>query len=118
MKRTCWVDGLIVTLSSCTIGTIAAADEKSDVGKMSDRKVAHRSLICQEKEITTGRQYALEIDKSAKLVTNPVPFEYVSRVAQNLARNSDLAIALNLRLIDRTGNRCVHTAARIPLRGR
>src|SRR5204862_6143022 len=63
-------------------------------------RVAHRSIISQEKEIGLGKQYATEIDHSAKMITDPVINEYVNRVAQNVARNSDLAIPLTVKVID------------------
>ena len=79
---------------------VQAADSKSDVSEIGNRKVAHRSLISQEKEIAVGRQYATEIDHQAKFVTDPVVNEYVNRVAQNVARNSDLKVPLTVKVID------------------
>jgi len=42
----------------------------------------------------------VEIERSAKLMTDPVVNEYVNRVAQNVARNSDLKIPLTVKIID------------------
>ncbi|MBZ5543383.1 MAG: M48 family metalloprotease [Acidobacteriia bacterium] len=78
----------------------ADKDKKHDVDAIGDRRVAHRSIISQEKEIGIGKQYATEIDHSAKLVTDPVVTEFVNRLAQNVARNSDLAIPLTVKVID------------------
>ncbi len=78
----------------------AVADKKNDVGEVGNRRVAHRSIISQEKEIAFGKEYATEIEHSAKLLKDPVINEYVNRVAQNLARNSDLTIPLTVRVID------------------
>jgi len=77
-----------------------ADSKKTDVEDIGNRKVAHKSIISQEKEIAIGKQYATEIDRSAKLVTDPVINEYVNRIAQNVARNSDLAIPLTVKIID------------------
>ncbi len=77
-----------------------ADDKKDDVDDIGDRKVAHRSIISQEKEIAIGKQYADQIDKQAKILKDPVINEYVNRVAQNLARNSDLKIPLTIKVID------------------
>ena len=77
-----------------------ADDKKDDVNEIGDRKVAHRSIISQEKEIAIGKQYADQIDKQAKILKDPVINEYVNRVAQNLARNSDLTIPLTIKVID------------------
>src|SRR6516225_4539488 len=73
---------------------------KNDVNEIGNRKVAHKSIISTEKEIAMGKQYATEIDHSAKIITDPVVNEYVNRVAQNVARNSDLTIPLTVKVLD------------------
>jgi len=78
----------------------AGDDKKDDVDEIGNRKVAHKSIISEEKEIAIGKQYSVEIERSAKLMTDPVVNEYVNRVAQNVARNSDLKIPLTVKIID------------------
>ena len=78
----------------------AGDDKKGDVDEIGNRKVAHKSIISEEKEIAIGKQYSVEIERSAKLLTDPVINEYVNRVAQNVARNSDLKIPLTVKVID------------------
>jgi predicted Zn-dependent protease len=78
----------------------AGDDKKNDVDEIGNRKVAHKSIISEEKEIAIGKQYSVEIERSAKLLTDPVVNEYVNRVAQNVARNSDLKIPLTVKVID------------------
>jgi predicted Zn-dependent protease len=80
-----------------------ASDEKADINDIGNRRVAHRSIISEEREIAIGKQYASEIDKTAKIITDPVINEYVNRVAQNIARNSDLKIPLTVKVIDSPG---------------
>jgi len=77
-----------------------ADDKKDDVDEIGNRKVAHKSIISQEKEIAMGKQYADQIDKQAKILKDPVINEYVNRVSQNVARNSDLTIPLTVKVID------------------
>src|SRR6516165_4121542 len=77
-----------------------AGSDKNDVNKIGDRNIAHKSIISTEKEIAIGRGYADQIDKTAKLVKDPVVTEYVNRIAQNLARNSDLKVPLTVKVID------------------
>jgi predicted Zn-dependent protease len=79
--------------------SVVAADKKN-VDEIGNRKVAHRSIISQEKEIAMGKQFSNEIDHSAKLLADPTINEYVNRVAQNVARNSDLTIPLTVKVID------------------
>jgi len=90
---------LVVVLCWASL-PVRGDDKKDDVDEVGDRKVAHRSIISQEKEIAIGKQYTTEIERSAKLLTDPVINEYVNRVAQNLARNSDLKIPLTIKVID------------------
>jgi len=78
----------------------AGDDKKDDVDEIGNRKIAHKSIISEEKEIAIGKQYSVEIERSAKLLTDPVINEYVNRVAQNVARNSDLKIPLTVKVID------------------
>jgi predicted Zn-dependent protease len=90
---------LLTGLLALSPGAFAGSD-KSDVNEIGDRKVAHRSIISQEKEIAIGKQYATEVEKQSKIVKDPVVAEYVNRIAQNIARNSDLTIPLTVKVID------------------
>jgi len=91
--------GLVAVLLSSAL-PLAGADKKKDVDAIGERRVARRSIISQEKEIGIGKQYATEIDRSAKILTDPVVNEFVNRLAQNVARNSDLTIPLTVKVID------------------
>jgi hypothetical protein len=51
-------------------------------------------------EIGMGKQYAMEIEKSAHLVTDPVVVEYVNRVGQNIVKNSDCKVPFTIKVID------------------
>lgn len=79
---------------------VRADNKKNNVNDIGNRRVAHRSLISEEKEIAIGKQYSMQIDQSSKLIKDPVINEYVNRVGQNLARNSDLKIPLTVKVID------------------
>ncbi|HUI40398.1 MAG TPA: M48 family metalloprotease, partial [Terriglobia bacterium] len=97
-KRRVWI-GLAVLLSFAAV-PLTADDKKDNVNDIGDRKVAHRSIISEQKEIAIGKEYAQQIDHQSKLCTDPVVNEYVNRVAQNVARNSDLKIPLTVKVID------------------
>ncbi|MCL5671795.1 MAG: M48 family metallopeptidase [Acidobacteria bacterium] len=75
-------------------------DKMDDVYCIGQRRVAHRSIVSQDKEIAIGKKYAEQIDHSAKLVKDPVITEYVNRVEQNIAENSDAKIPITVRVID------------------
>lgn len=101
MKNARMVWAMVATSLLLLGGTARAGDnKKDDVNQIGNRRVAKRSIISQEKEIAIGKQYATEIERSAKLLTDPVVNEYVNRVAQNIARNSDLQVPLTVKVID------------------
>jgi predicted Zn-dependent protease len=47
-----------------------------------------------------GRQYAAELEKSTKFITDPVITEYVNRVGQNIVKNSDCKVPFTIKVID------------------
>ena len=86
-------------------GALAAApkDKKTDPDQIGNRDVGKGvNLYLIEKEIALGKQLAQEVERSAKLVNDPLPAEYVNRLAQNLARNSDLKVPVTAKLVDST----------------
>jgi predicted Zn-dependent protease len=97
--RRVWALMAIVVLTG-GISTAHTGDQKTDIDAIGSRKIARRSIISEQKEVAIGRKYAAQIDKSANLLKDPVVIEYVNRVAQNVARNSDLKIPLTVKIID------------------
>jgi predicted Zn-dependent protease len=53
-----------------------------------------------EREVELGRQMAAEVDRQARFLDDPVVTEYVSRLSQNLVRNSDARVPFTVRVID------------------
>jgi beta-barrel assembly-enhancing protease len=99
--RMIWA-GLVLLISSLTV---AVADDnsakKDDPGQIGNRNVSG-SLNCYsiEKEIAMGKQLAGEVQRQAKLMDDPIVTEYVNRVGQNLARNSDAKVPFTFQVID------------------
>ncbi len=54
----------------------------------------------QQREIALGRQLALEVEQSAKMVEDPIVTEYINRVGQNLVLHSDAKIPFTIKVID------------------
>ena len=68
-----------------------------------NRKVGGRGLgdwYSLETEIRMGKQYAMMVENSVKLVQDPVVTEYVNRIGQNLVRNSDAQVPFTIKVID------------------
>ena len=99
MRKMQYVLYVAAAMLLCFSSPVLGEDTKNDVNEIGNRKVAHRSIISEEKEVAIGRQYATEVERSAKLVTDPIILEYVNRVAQNVARNSDLKVPLTVKVI-------------------
>ncbi len=77
-----------------------ASNKMDDVYCIGQRHVAHHSIISEQKELAIGKKYAEQIDHSSKLVKDPVITEYVNRVEQNVAENSDAKVPISVRVID------------------
>lgn len=52
-----------------------------------------------EREIALGRQLAEEVQRQSKLVDDPIVGEFINRLGQNLARNSDARVPFTFRII-------------------
>ena len=53
-----------------------------------------------EREIALGKSMAQEVERSSKMIDDPVVTEYVNRVGQNLVRNSDARVPFTIKVID------------------
>src|ERR1017187_6733518 len=76
---------------------------EDDVDAIGTRTIGGRGLgnwYTVNGEIGMGKQYAMEIEKSAHLVTDPVVVEYVNRVGQNIVKNSDCKVPFTITVID------------------
>lgn len=53
-----------------------------------------------EKEIALGKALAQDIERSAKVIDDPVVAEFINRMGQNLVRNSDAKVPFTIKVID------------------
>ncbi|MGO4881198.1 MAG: M48 family metallopeptidase [Bryobacteraceae bacterium] len=84
--------------------TLAFADDKTakkdDPNQIGNRDVSGFNCYSLEKEIAMGKQLAGEVQRQAKMMEDPIIAEYVNRVGQNLARNSDAKVPFTFHVID------------------
>jgi beta-barrel assembly-enhancing protease len=76
---------------------------EDDVNAVGTRNIGGRGVgnwYSTDWEIRTGKQYSMEIEKSAHMVTDPVVVEYVNRVGQNIVKNSDCKVPFTIKVID------------------
>lgn len=104
--------GLLVVLLGLAVPALAgnppdavrpckdAKNKMDDVYCIGHRRVARRSLISVPKAMAMGKKYAEQIDRSSKILKDPVINEYVNRVEQNIAENSDAKIPITVSIIE------------------
>jgi predicted Zn-dependent protease len=81
--------------------TVTPRNSKEDVEAIGNRGVGKGvNLYSLEREISLGKQLAQEVERSSKLIDDPVVTEYVNRVGQNLVRNSDARVPFTIKVID------------------
>ena len=75
-----------------------------DIGAIGNRNVGCGRGVGNwyslDKQIAMGKQFAQQVESSAKLVKDPVVNEYVNRLGQNLVRNSDARVPFTIKVID------------------
>jgi predicted Zn-dependent protease len=83
-----------------TVKGVKPGTEK-DVNSIGNRGVGKGvNLYSLQREIALGKQAAMEVEKTSKLINDPVVTEYVNRVGQNLVRNSDAKVPFTIKVID------------------
>lgn len=68
--------------------------------------IGHRNItkgvnfFSKAKELALGKQLAQEFERSSKMIDDPAVSEYLNRLAQSIAKNSDAKIPVKVRIID------------------
>jgi hypothetical protein len=74
-----------------------------DVNAVGNREIGGRGMgnwYSTDSEIKMGKTYADEIEKSTRMITDPVVTEYVNRIGQNIVKNSDCKVPFTIKVID------------------
>ncbi|HEY1256410.1 MAG TPA: M48 family metallopeptidase, partial [Terracidiphilus sp.] len=74
-----------------------------DVNAVGNREIGGRGIgnwYSTDYEIRMGQSYAQQVEKAAKLITDPVVTEYVNRIGQNIVKNSDCKVPFTIKVID------------------
>ena len=81
--------------------TVHPKNSKEDVDAIGNRNVGKGvNFFSIEREIALGKSLAQEVERSSKMIDDPVVTEYVNRVGQNLVRNSDAQVPFTIKVID------------------
>ena len=93
---------MFVLVFDAVVSIGLSQQKNSDIDEIGRRDINKHQInfISLEKEIALGKQLAAEIERTVKLLNDPVITEYVSRVGQNLVRNSDAKVPFIIKVID------------------
>lgn len=58
------------------------------------------NFYSKDKEMAIGAQLAAELDRQLKFVTDPVVVEYINRLGQTIASNSDAKVPFTIKVVD------------------
>lgn len=72
-----------------------------DINAIGHRAIGkNTNLYSADNEKKLGKQLAQEVERSSKLLDDPVVSEYINRIAQTIAQNSDARFPIVIRVID------------------
>jgi hypothetical protein len=74
-----------------------------DVSAVGNRNIGGRGMgnwYSTDGEIKMGKQYADQIEKSTKFISDPIVDEYVNRIGQNIVKNSDCKVPFTIKVVD------------------
>src|SRR5208283_1259257 len=77
----------------------------NDIDDIGDRNVGSTGKSIGDwysidSDIKMGKQYAMMVESSARMIQDPIVVEYVNRVGQNLVRNSDAKVPFTIKVLD------------------
>jgi predicted Zn-dependent protease len=88
----------------CPYATLAQtkkSNSDTDISKIGHRSVGRgANLDSVEHETALGKQLEQEVRRFSKFVESPIVLEYLNRLGQNLAQNSDARFPITVRVID------------------
>jgi predicted Zn-dependent protease len=95
----------LLTILAALSWSVLAQDSKKnpmdDPDAIGDRNVGQGvNFYSLDKEIAIGRQLAQDVERQAKVITDPIIAEYVNRVGQNIVRNSDAKVPFTIKVLD------------------
>ncbi|MGA2602219.1 MAG: M48 family metallopeptidase [Bryobacteraceae bacterium] len=101
MKRFFPASLALLAMFTIVTPTGFADDKEKNPDDIGNRDVGKGvNFYSLEKEIALGKSLAQQVERSAKIIDDPVIAEYVNRVGQNLVRNSDAKVPFTIKVID------------------
>jgi len=86
---------------ACPVPQFKPSGADEDINAIGHRNVGKGvNLFSLDREKKLGEQLSKEVERSSKLLDDPVITEYLNRIAQKIAANSDARVPVSIRLID------------------
>lgn len=99
-----WAYKVLAILLVFSLGNLplwAQSKNEKDINDIGNRNVGKgMNRYSIEKEIALGKSLAQEVERTSKIVDDPVVAEYVNRVGQNLVKHSDAQVPFTIKVID------------------
>jgi predicted Zn-dependent protease len=97
----CALACLVAVASSAALAQDSGHKKLDDPAQIGNRDVGKGvNFYSLEKEMALGKQLAEEVQRQAKVVTDPLVSEYVNRIGQNLVRSSDAKVPFTFQVIE------------------
>jgi predicted Zn-dependent protease len=103
MERFCWRTGLLslALLLAAPCALAKSKDPEHDPDQIGSRDVGKGvNFYSIDREIGLGKQMAEEVERQAKMINDSTVSEYVNRLVQNVARNSDAKVPFTIKIVD------------------
>jgi len=98
---------LAVAVLLCSLPLVSSAKQKapknSDVDNIGTRDINKGNILPTmsiDKEVALGQELAAQVARQLEFIRFPELTEYVNRLGQNLARNSDVKVPLTINVVD------------------
>ena len=107
VRTRCVLACLVAVASGAALAQDSGHKKLDDPAQIGNRDVGKGvNFYSLEKEMALGKQLAEEVQRQAKVVTDPLISEYVNRIGQNLVRSSDAKVPFTFQVIE--GDRRAH----------
>ena len=73
---------------------------RDDIEAIGKRKIVDTDFYSLNKESQIGKEEAERVEKGIKLLQDPSVTEYIKRIGQNLAQNSDATVPFTIKVVD------------------
>jgi predicted Zn-dependent protease len=93
--------GILAVVFVLSFSLSAKDKQEQDPDQIGNRDVGKGvNFYSIEKEIALGKGLAQQVERSARIIDDPIVAEYINRLGQNLVRNSDAKVPFTIKVID------------------